>query len=426
MAEIDGPRDHLVTDGKETNLDYKVGSIQLLGFNTFASVICIAEVEGQLLVCLPNSVWSKRSKDRFLPANSFKKNISVEVAAVPSGDRESVVEEVSLKVWIGLLARESEKHVSFSDEVFVEKGFEATGAEDVVPFGGSLVAIAAEHFVFMSAEEGHVANGEGASSLEHRVLHMEGTLSSIQLALDSLVAQKVASEDVGHRSSALKKPGRTNVAEASSSRVGATPKKSAKPAPGYEGLDRTVVEAALQAGVAESHLEEMAQLVRGHPRRMEDIPRSSGAPVRRGESEDSSDQEEEDEADGAGDADGVVARAIVKLTKVCSALADNKKRKPELESLLDQAHLGGSSEGGGLGGGRRNAQALRALKRCLVENPAYIYKTIEANLLTDFSSRPARPGDPMGQATARGWLESRSRIMNYTNHVRWSWAVAGI
>lgn len=130
----------------------------------------------------------------------------------------------------------------------------------MVPFGGSLVAMAAEHFVFMSAEEGHVANGEGVSSLEHRVLHMEGTLSSIQLALDSLVAQKVASEDVGHRTSALKKPGRASVAEASSSRIGATPKKSAKPAPGYEGLDRTVVEAALQAGVAESHLEEMAQL----------------------------------------------------------------------------------------------------------------------------------------------------------------------
>jgi len=114
-----------VTDGKETNLDYKVGSIQLLGFNTFASVVCIAEVEGQLLVCLPNSVWSKRSKDRLLPPNSLKKNISVEVAAVPSGDRESVVEEVTLKVWIGLLARESERHVSFSDEVFVEKVFEA-------------------------------------------------------------------------------------------------------------------------------------------------------------------------------------------------------------------------------------------------------------------------------------------------------------
>ncbi len=29
----------------------------------------------------------------------------------------------------------------------------------------------------------------------------------------------------------------------------------------------------------------------------------------------------------------------------------------------------------------------------------------------------------MGQASVRGWPESRSRILNYTNHVRWSWSV---
>lgn len=419
-----------MTDGKETNLEYKVGSIQLLGFNSFASVICIAEVEGQLLVCLPNSVWNRRAKDRLLPQNSFKKSISVEVAAVPDAEREAVVEDVSLKVWIGLLAKESERHINYSEDVFVEKGFEAGGVENVVPLAGSLVAIAAEHFVFMSAEEGLMANGEDGISLEQRVHAMEGTLSSIQLALDSLVAQKVATEDKPSRPSALKKSARAPGFVEASSKVGASPKRSSKPGGGYEGLDRTVVEAALQAGVAVSHLEEMAQLVRGHPKRMEDIPRASGAPVHRGElseSEDSSDpEEEEDEADVGGSDDGQVAKAIVKLTKVCSALAGSKKKRSEIESLLDQTHLGGSSEGAGLGAGRKNAQALRALKRCLVENPAYIYKTIEANLLADFSSRPARPGDPMGQATARGWLESRSRVMNYTNHVRRSWSVAGI
>ena len=117
----------------------------------------------------------------------------------------------------------------------------------------------------------------------------------------------------------------------------------------------------------------------------------------------------------------------MKLTKVCSVLADNKRKKAEgIESLLDQSHLGGSSEGSGLGSGRKNAQALRALKRCLQENPEYIYKTIESNLLTDFTSRVHRPGEPRGQASVRGWLESRSRILSYTNHVRWSWAVGGI
>ena len=245
MEEIEQARDHLVTDGKETNLEYKVGSIQLLGFNSFASVICIAEVEGQLLVCLPNSVWNRRSKDRLLPQNSFKKSISVEVAAVPDAEREAVIEDVFLKVWIGLFAKESEKHINYSEDVFVEKGFEVGGVESVVPLAGSLVAIAAEHFVFMSAEEGLMANGEDGISLEQRVHAMEGTLSSIQLALDSLVAQKVATEDKPSRPSALKKSARAPGVVEASSKFGASPKRSSRPGGGYEGLDRTVVEAAL-------------------------------------------------------------------------------------------------------------------------------------------------------------------------------------
>ena len=324
---------------------------------------------------------------------------------------------------------ESERHLSFSGEVKVDRGFECEAVVEAVPLAGSLVAIAAEHFAFMSAEEGHVANGAEVTTLEDRVFVMESALNSIQETLQILVVQNGGRGEKAVRASALKKPGSSGQAAATSAAAGATPKRSARPGGAYEGLDRTVVEAALQAGVAESHLEEMANLVRGHPRRTEDIPRPSGAAARRdelSESEDSSDPDGEVEAEGDSAADGGVAKAIVKLTKVCSALAGNKRKKSELEMLLDQSQLGGSSEGSGLGAGRKNAQALRALKRCLVENPSYIYKTIEANLLADFSSRPTRPGDPMGHATARGWLESRSRILNYTNHVRWAWSVAGI
>ena len=430
MAEIEDPRHCLVTDGKETNPDYKVGTIQLLGVSSFASVVCIAEVEGQLLVCLPNSVWGKRKTDRSLPGNSFKKSISVEVSAVPSFDREAVVEETSLKVWIGLLAPESEKHINFSGDVIVDKSFDSDGLLDAVPYAGSLVAIAAEHFAFMSAEEGLVEDPLLAGGLEQRVADMETALSGIQAALDSLVAQGGGRARGGTRTAAQKQPQPGVAAEGGSARAGATPKRTAKPPDVFEGLDKTVVDAALQAGVAESHLAEMAQVIRGHPKRMEDIPRPAGTPARRGElseSEDSSEEDGEAEGEAVGLGDGGVAKAIVKLTKVCSVLAEGKiKKKSEIEMLLDQSNLGGSSDGSGLGAGRKNAQALRALKRCLVENPSYIYKAIESNLLTDFSARPSRPGDPMGQATARGWLESRSRILNYTNHVRWSWGVAGI
>lgn len=419
-------RDHLVTDGKETNLHYKLGSIQLLGHDTFGSVICIAEVEGLLLICIPNSVWHKKSKDKkLLPASSFKKAIAVSVAGVSAQDRETLVEDCELKVWIGLLSRESERYLDFGDgSDYVEKQFEtANGGEGFLPYAEALVGAAAEHFTFLSAEEEVLQEHGGLDGpgLEDRMLRVEGALSDIQESLSALLAGQ------GLRGKE-RAAGPQQSAEAKSKR-GATEKKVAKPKVSFEGLEKSVVEAALQAGIEEDHLAEMANIVRGHPKRMEDLPRPGAARKKDelSESEDSSEEEAEASSGALGSGDGGVAKAIVKLTKVCSALAEGKKRRSDgIESLLDQSQLGTSSDGSGLGSGRKNAQALRALKRCLQENPEYIYKTIESNLMTDFTSRVHRPGDPMGQASVRGWLESRSRILNYTNHVRWSWAVGGI
>ena len=97
-----------------------------------------------------------------------------------------------------------------------------------------------------------------------------------------------------------------------------------------------------------------------------------------------------------------------------------------MEQILDGPGQGGGGDGSGLGSSRKNAAALRALKKALVEKPEYLYETIETLLQSDFEARPARPGQPLGGASIRGWLESRSRIQNYTSHVRWTWAVAGI
>lgn len=427
LEEQDTGRDHLVTDGKETNLHYKLGSIQLLGANAFSSVICIAEVEGQLLICVPNSVWHKKSKDKkLLPGPAFKKAIAISVSGVSVLDRESVVESCELKVWVGLLSVESERYLDFADGVdYIEKQFETVnGEEGFLPYAEALVAAASEHFIFLSAEEEVIQEhgGERVVGLEDRVMRVEGALSDIQESLSALLAGQ-GRRDKG-RASTLHQP-----SEGGGKKRGATEKKAAKPSVSFEGLEKSVVEAALQAGIEEEHLAEMANIVRGHPKRMEDLPRPTGVPKKDelSESEDSSEEEDEAASGALGSADGAVAKAIVKLTKVCSALADGKKKRTDgIESLLDQSQLGASSDGSGLGSGRKNAQALRALKRCLQENPEYIYKTIESNLMTDFTSRVHRPGDPMGQASVRGWLESRSRILNYTNHVRWSWAVGGI
>lgn len=117
----------------------------------------------------------------------------------------------------------------------------------------------------------------------------------------------------------------------------------------------------------------------------------------------------------------------MKLTKVCSHLAAARKSssKDPIEQILDNG-ASGSSDVSGLGNNRKNAAALRALKKCLSERPSYIYETIEAHLEEDFASRAGRPGMPLGGGTVRGWLESRSRIQNYVGHIRWTWAAGGI
>ena len=125
---------------------------------TLLKVVCIAEVSGQLLICVPNSVWDKKKDRRFLPTSSFKKPIAVSVAAVPFFDREGVV-DTPLKVWIGLLALESEKFLDFSGEGEVLKNFHEDGEDELLPYAESLVAVAAEHFTFLSAEEGLTGPG---------------------------------------------------------------------------------------------------------------------------------------------------------------------------------------------------------------------------------------------------------------------------
>lgn len=415
MVEVSNPRDFLVTDGRETDLHYRTGRIQLIGLESYSSCIVVAEAGGQLLICVPRAVWDRRTKDRFLPTPSFQKAILVSVASVTPEDRETVLDN-PLQVWIGLLAVKSERFLDFSNPEDVQKTFHEEDQEEALPFGESLVAVAAEHFTFLSAEEELEPGGGEDADYGQRIEKVEGALAGIQAALETLLSREDA------RKPALRRP------SASSGAVGASPKKEARSRVSFDGLDKTVVEAALSAGIQEDHLSQMAALVRKQPGRMEDIPRDrSGG--RRGElsdSENSSEEEEEEDPTASGSGDGV-AKAIVKLTKVCSVLASNRRKKQDgIEHLLDQTSLGAGGEGSGLGSGRKNSQALRALRRCLSENPEYIYKSIEANLLSDFTARAAKPGEPLGNASARGWLESRSRIQNYTTHVRWSWAVAGI
>lgn len=103
-------------------------------------------------------------------------------------------------------------------------------------------------------------------------------------------------------------------------------------------------------------------------------------------------------------------------------------KKDKLDQILDGGGGSGShADGSSDPTSRKNSVALRALQRCLRDDPKYLYQVVEANLQGDFLGRAASAGEPrVPGTTVRGWLTSKSRIQNYQQHVRWCWALGGI
>lgn len=177
----------------------------------------------------------------------------------------------------------------------------------------------------------------------------------------------------------------------------------------------------------------MAGLLRKHPQRMEGIPRirprdnPGYALDESAEEDDSLGVDAEDLESLSQTAANPMEKAIVQLTRVCTALAKpSAKKSNTIEQLLDGSGLEKVGDGFGSTGAQKNAIALRALRRCLVDQPEYIYSIVENAMALDFQSRALRPGEPLQAGTVRGWLESRSRITNHQAHVRWVWAVGAI
>ena len=386
--EVDDPRSNLVFAEGLVESDYQVGTIVLGDSTSTSAIICITEVDNQLLVALPVGVWHKKPVKRLFSPRGLSKVLQCSVVASQDGDRETAAPDRHVKVWIGLLAADLEPQIEFVFDQDPDHPFLCDDGQPGLPFAAGLVEVASERFIFQSAvsqpEEGGGSPGEGRLKL------LEDQMAQLQSAI-----QTISERLGGHKPTAP------------------APKQTAKPGfrtdPGAAvdkkivGLDPQVVDAARRAGVPEDHLAEMAQIVAKGPTRMEDVPRR---PVRGGGalSESEADEEEVDAAlvDGAGaSGDAGVAKAIVKLTKMCSHLAAERKSKSKdpIEQILDSG-ASGSGDVSGLGSSRKNAAALRALKKCLAERPSYIYETIESHLEEDFAARSSRPGQPLGGNSA--------------------------
>ena len=433
-------RERLVVLGATYDTHYEVGQLPLAAGVSFCSAIAVCEIDGKILVCVPGEVWNRKVANRLLSPRLLSKVVGCSITACDEETREPVdtADGGSMKVWLGLLSEDSEALLDFGREDPPEHNFGLGAAgEPLVPLGQALQELANERFSYQTAE-----SDLGSTGGKSRLDKLEATMISLQENLNALVGQGVQ-KTAGRKPALVRDRGtRTEAPPRISFAPTSAPTSSSFPPPpglsgyggAYQGLGPNVVNSALSAGIPSEHISEMAALLAQHPQRMEDMPRPSqrrgGGAEELGESAEEEeipeDLQEDQTGTGAEASGGSVEKAIAQLTKVCTALAAPQMKKgPQIEQLLDGSGLA-QGEGSGSTGARKNATALRALRRCLAENPEYLYTTVEAALLQDFQTRALRPGEPVQSGAVRGWLESRSRITNHQPHVRWSWAVGAI
>ena len=418
-------RNHLVVDADlHTNSDYRLFTFvsQLPEEETArVPIICITEVEGQLLCAIPGTAWNRLVRLRILPPKSFLQATSVAVAAAELGARNLVSEGVFIRVWLGFLAAPFEECL----EVFSEDLDRAFVTEDGdighLPFSDALLQVADEKFSFVSAMSGEPV--EEASEVGVRVSKLEAGLQSVQATLQQLV-QLQSPNPITQKTTAVLLPPK--------------PKPAAVKDPlhgdGIAGLDASAVRAALDAGIPRAHLEQVSQLLLGRKPKFADAP---GAKVEKKKPRLDVLGDTEDEAEVAEDAAPVpvpdpgvdpVGHALVKLTAIVDHLTVARKKPRSLEDTLDDSGLlqDSLSSGSSVGSSRKHAQVYQMLRKALKDSPEEIYAIIEKRMLADFGSAELAPGAPSSSSgTFRGWCEHRSRVPNIPQSVRTMWAVAG-
>ena len=415
-TEVDGEepagavdlRLHLLASSSERALNYRVAAFnkEADGAVISCSVIPIAEREGCLLVAVPHNAWHRVAARRYLPRQTLQKAVHTEVLAADPGDRGTAHVHFKVRVWIGLLAAEEERCLSFNGEDEpAERGFVITGTErHIFPYGPSLTSAARDLFAFVSAaEEPQMPPGDDPEpGLAGKVRTIEEAVLGLQGGLDA-IREKLSA---GPGKEAASKAGARPKASA------AAPRPKGSPIP---GLDPAVLAAARAAGVPEDQLERMGELAR-QPGRLGDGARAAATAL----SESEGDEDEQDkDAEGPED----VSAAICKMTQILDRLSKSK-RGGSLEDLLDRGD-GVDGASSSASGGTSKAAAYSKLAGLLKEDPTKISKSVLKLMAEDYGAHTTAPGLDGVQMTARAWLEHRSRVQQYAGPVRWGWQTAG-
>ena len=117
--ELDLSAGLLVLEDGSANSNYQVFSFRSdlgPGDHHDVPIILITRIDTKILVAIPYSFWHRLTRQRLLPSAAFSKAVSVAVAAVEDSHREVAVDNVFIKVWIGLLTPRFEVCIEAASE----------------------------------------------------------------------------------------------------------------------------------------------------------------------------------------------------------------------------------------------------------------------------------------------------------------------
>ena len=324
--------------------DYPVGAVEIEteeGILTVA-VIAIIEVEGKVVVAVPTTAWHRKAKQRLLPPGSLEKAVAVQVEFINREGDEPFTSLGPKKIWLGYLSKRAEELVVFEPAAEVEEASVDTpfASESVwhLPEASALVAVADQHFAFVSA----VSEGAtGGASFDHRLSALEQSVQTIAASVAKLVDTPIPIGCSNSKTSIQTVRFEDTMPDPETSRIRRCRTYLDRPE-----LDQEVMRSARQAGIPEEQIAEMARLAsRGRPK-MADLPASSSKPHIR--FVDPLEESEEDLADVeetnllSGDP---MQDAVTKLTQIAAQLTKQKTPSRSLESLLDGSGSAHSSEG---------------------------------------------------------------------------------
>ena len=378
----------------------------------------MGQVEDRFLVCLPSTVWHKKTANRKLPAGTLVKATPVSVAACNEADRTLVDEETSFKVWLGYLDADLVDVTELGDlTTECSEDFQ----DGRLPFAEALGQLCQDHFAFFSfGEETQEPGGGGASGSGD----MSGRMAAVENALIS-ITQSIA------ELSKKMEPRVTFAADSTPLAASAKAVPAAAKGVGgalFPGLDPGVVQAAMNAGISKESLEEMQKLLQLNPKRTRALRQERKTVLSNPLSE--SEEEAEEPKEGgmpAGSADHPMSTAISQLTKIVTHLSQDRGKKPrsKLDAALDGA-LGTNADSSSGMGSKKSAVARRALRASLTEAPEEIFALIERLMAEDVLSTTMPHGMAAPTFSARSWVEHRSRIGAYKTMAHAAWGTSGI